>query len=90
MAMMRFRCQWGAIIRFKFRWMSIMRFRCRWIAEMRIRERRGILMDHGDVDVLLTQVLHVHAALLVEHNVLHHLVRDVTPGCKITAITILI
>ena len=38
-----------------------------------------MVMDHGDVDVFLAQMLHIHAAFLIEHNVLDHFVCYVTP-----------
>ena len=40
---------------------------------------RFVMMDHRDVDVFLTQMLDIHTALLIEHNILNHFVRNVTP-----------
>ena len=38
-----------------------------------------MVMDHWDVDVLLAQMLDIHAAFLIKHNVLNNFVRYVTP-----------
>ena len=43
---------------------------------------RFMMMDHRDVDVFLAQMLDIHTALLIEHNVLDHFVRYVTPRKK--------
>ena len=41
-----------------------------------------VMMDHRDVDVFLTKMLDIHTAFLIEHNVLDHFVRYITPGKK--------
>lgn len=42
----------------------------------------GILVNHGDADMLLAQVLHIHLALLVVDGLLHHSVGDVAPAVR--------